>query len=155
MERKSTQCSVHLSVFYGNKTDKIDLQNVPGIIYDCVEFSVVFLINNPHHIFCKGNVSDGIYLISVSTQSTSWECLTFTITALDPISHLVHMYSLQRFFIPKTSSTLFYQFIKKKIRVHFDFNKTHFVSILKFYLIKFALLSLKIKVFNNQITKKG
>lgn len=82
-------------------------------IYDCVEFSVVFLINNPHHIFCKGNVSDGIYLISVSTQSTSWECLTFTITALDPISHFVHMYSLQHFFIPKKSSTLFYQFIKK------------------------------------------
>lgn len=33
---------VHLSVFYGNKTDKIDLQNVPGIIYMTVLNSVSY-----------------------------------------------------------------------------------------------------------------
>lgn len=40
---------------YGNKTDKIDLQNGPGIIYNCVEFMVVFQTQKlPPYKFCKG-----------------------------------------------------------------------------------------------------
>lgn len=129
-EMYGTEIHIELCCSFKRILWKQNRQNRPtkcswNYIYDCVEFSVVFLINNPHHIFCKGNVSDGIYLISVSTQSTSWECLTFTITALDPISHFVHMYSLQHFFIPKNRVLCFINSLKK-IRVHFDFSKNTF-----------------------------